>query len=86
MEGVVDREHADGVVFGYGQDDEAVIQPDVIPSQPQDFPSPHARGEGDHDDIPERMRWWVRGQAIVIKYSLRKKNEHQCFRGILMIK
>ena len=60
MEGVVDREHADGVVFGYGQNDEAVIQPDVVPSQTQYFPPTHTRGKGDHDNIPERTR---RGRA-----------------------
>ena len=38
MEGVIDREHPHGVVLGYGQDDEPVIQPHVIPLQPQYFP------------------------------------------------
>jgi hypothetical protein len=37
MEGVIEREHPHDVVFGYRQDDEAVIQPDVIPLQPQDL-------------------------------------------------
>ncbi len=60
MEGVVDREHPHSVIFGNGQDDEAVIQPDIIPLQPQDFAPAHARGKGDHDNIPERMR---RGRA-----------------------
>jgi hypothetical protein len=35
MEGVVDREHAHGVIFGYGQNDEAVIEPNVIPLLPK---------------------------------------------------
>jgi len=34
VEGVVDREHTDRAVFGYGQDDEAAFQPHVIPLQP----------------------------------------------------
>jgi len=38
MEGVIDREDPHGVVFGNGQNDEAVIQPDVIPLQPRYFP------------------------------------------------
>ena len=35
VERVVDREHPHGVVFGYGQDDEPIVQLDVIPLQPK---------------------------------------------------
>ena len=56
MEGAVDREHTHCVVLSNGQDDEAVIQPDAIPLQPQDFASSHAGCQGAHDNIPERMR------------------------------
>ena len=66
MEGVVDREYPHGVVFGYGQNDEAVFQPNIIPSQPQYFPSPHTRGQSDHDNIPEGMgRGRAAGQQLM---------------------
>lgn len=58
--GVIDREHTDGVVLGYGQDVEAVIQFYIIPLQPQYFAPTHAGGQGYHDHVPERMR---RGRA-----------------------
>ena len=57
MKSVIDGEHPHGVVFGYGQDDEPVIQPDVVPLQPQYFTPAHAGGQGDHDNIPEWMGW-----------------------------
>ena len=60
MEGIIDRQHPHGVIFGYGKYDEPVIKPDVIPFQPQYFAPPHAGSQGEHDHIPERMR---RGQA-----------------------
>ena len=57
MEGFIDREHTDGVILSDGQYYKAAIQPDVVPLQPQDFPSAHAGSQGDHDDVSERVRW-----------------------------
>jgi hypothetical protein len=49
MEGVIDWEHAHGVVFCNGQDDEPALQPDVVPLQPQYFAPTHAGGEGEEE-------------------------------------